>query len=587
MAIGLMRSSSDRTSISACLAGAVLRDLVPVPSRAAWSALSDTRRDALVAAAGRAQSTPWPDLPAALYRRFCEDGDRVAFETPYFARRSKLNALVLGEAVEGRGWFLEDIECGVALICDEAAWQLPAHNREVRSGVIRPEPTRHIVDLFAAETAAQLALVHALIGGAMRLQIEQAVRERVLSPYLQRSFWWMGLEGGRMNNWTVWCTQNVLIAAFTLPLSVQERQQIVARAGFSLDAFLAGYGEDGACPEGVYYYGHAALCLFTALDVLNAVTDGAVTPLFQTDKLRNIAEFLLYAHISGTSYANFGDSAAQLPGPDHRVGQFAAAVGSSRLAGFAARFGAGDRPDTLNLYDRLQAIFAKPVAGGHRPVEGFLPSIGMYVARDDAFYVAANAGHNGADHNHNDVGNLIVYRNGAPVLIDVGVETYSAKTFSRDRYDIWTMQSSYHNLPEIGGVMQCAGTEFSAREVTAHHGTNIASLDMDISGAYPPEAGLVLYHRRIVLERGRAVRVTDTFQADRPVTLNLMLAEKPRQDGDKITVGDSATLRLTGAASVATEQIAIIDPRLAQSWSGPLYRLRITPVANQIEVVIT
>ena len=81
------------------------------------------------------------------------------------------------------------------------------------------------------------------------------------------------------------------------------------------------------------------------------------------------------------------------------------------------------------------------------------------------FFVAAKGGHNAESHNHNDVGNFIVYRDGRPILIDAGVETYSRKTFSSQRYEIWTMQSAYHNLPTIDGVMQSPGRQFAAREV--------------------------------------------------------------------------------------------------------------------------
>src|SRR2546430_9673482 len=38
---------------------------------------------------------------------------------------------------------------------------------------------------------------------------------------------------------------------------------------------------------------------------------------------------------------------------------------------------------------------------------------------------SAWGGHNAQSHNHNDVGNFIVYGDGRPVLIDLGVETYS------------------------------------------------------------------------------------------------------------------------------------------------------------------
>jgi hypothetical protein len=44
-------------------------------------------------------------------------------------------------------------------------------------------------------------------------------------------------------------------------------------------------------------------------------------------------------------------------------------------------------------------------------------------------------------HNHNDVGNFILYVDGMPAIIDIGAVTYTALTFSKDRYKIWNMQS--------------------------------------------------------------------------------------------------------------------------------------------------
>ncbi len=583
-----MHISSSETSVSGLVSGCAIGELTPVPllTDRVWGTVAETQRAVLIKAAEAAQDAGWPDLPLSLFQRFTRDGNRVAFEDAYFGRRKKLSALVLGEAMERRGRFIGDIRQGVALICAEPVWQLPAHNREVRGGPISPDPVRPIIDLFAAETAAQLAVVSALFGAELDQPIEQNIRDRVLSPYLEREFWWMGESGGRMNNWTVWCTQNVLIAALSLPLSAPERTRIVARAAGSRDAFLAEYGEDGACPEGAYYYGHAALCLYTALDLLNRVSEGAVEPLFRTAKLRNIAEYILYPHISDDHYANFGDAAARMAGPDHRVAQFAAAVGSRSLGGFASRFARGDDPDAFSLYDRINGLFCTSDDVLYQPVEGYLPSIGMFVARDDRFYVAANAGHNGADHNHNDVGNLIVYKDGAPVLIDVGVETYCAKTFSPDRYDIWTMRSSYHNLPEVGGAMQEAGADRAARDVVAEHGESTAQLEMEIAGAYPASAGLVRYHRRVTLERGCAVNIADWFEADKPVVLNLMVAQEPQRTGDTLCIG-AAEIRLTGVAHIETEEIPVTDPKLSQSWSGPIYRLRLTPVADRINMVIS
>lgn len=65
------------------------------------------------------------------------------------------------------------------------------------------------------------------------------------------------------------------------------------------------------------------------------------------------------------------------------------------------------------------------------------------------------------------------YKFEKPVFIDPGVETYSRKTFSSERYTIWTMRSLYHNLPEINNTEQQAG-DYHA-EVVSFDGSSIRS----------------------------------------------------------------------------------------------------------------
>ena len=80
-------------------------------------------------------------------------------------------------------------------------------------------------------------------------------------------------------------------------------------------------------------------------------------------------------------------------------------------------------------------------------------------------FLAVKGGHNRKHHNHKDVGNFLVYNEGKPVLIGVGAGTYTAKNSSPQRYDIWTMQSAYHNLPTLDSVMQGYGGEYAARVI--------------------------------------------------------------------------------------------------------------------------
>ena len=81
----------------------------------------------------------------------------------------------------------------------------------------------------------------------------------------------------------------------------------VKQAAKSLDCFLKDYGEDGCCGEGVEYDRHAELCLFNALEVLNAVTQNTFAPVYLEKKIINIAEFVVNMHIADRYSFNFGD----------------------------------------------------------------------------------------------------------------------------------------------------------------------------------------------------------------------------------------------------------------------------------------
>ncbi len=128
-------------------------------------------------------------------------------------------------------------------------------------------------------------------------------------------------------------------------------------------------------------------------------------------------------------------------------------------------------PALLRSGDLAATPPAEPLDG-----EVWLPDLQMMAARErpgssQGLYVAAWGGHNAQSHNHNDVGNVIVFADGQPVLIDVGVGEYTAKTFSSRRYEIWTMQSAWHNLPTINGVDQGAGAGYRAEDAARSRST--------------------------------------------------------------------------------------------------------------------
>ena len=80
-------------------------------------------------------------------------------------------------------------------------------------------------------------------------------------------------------------------------------------------------------------------------------------------------------------------------------------------------------------------------------------------------------------------------------MIDVGVETYTAKTFSSKRYEIWTMQSAFHNLPTINGVMQAAGRQYRSARRELSRGRRGCGIRRRPGGGLPKEAGVEKWRR--------------------------------------------------------------------------------------------
>jgi hypothetical protein len=202
-------------------------------------------------------------------------------------------------------------------------------------------------------------------------------------------------------------------------------------------------------------------------------------------------------------------------------------------------------------------------------------------------YVAAWGAHNAQSHNHNDVGNFLVFANGQPVFIDVGAPTYTAQTFSSHRYDIWAFQSAYHNLPDINGAMQSAGRQFAAKAVRYRADDTMAEVQMDIASAYPPAAKVDQWSRTVRLARGQSVEITDAFELKEIVAPSLQNLVTPME----ATIGEAGRIRLHSTESTGkpvvtvalefdaeklsptVEKIDLTDDRLIRSWGKNLNRI--------------
>ena len=226
--------------------------------------------------------------------------------------------------------------------------------------------------------------------------------------------------------------------------------------------------------------------------------------------------------------------------------------------------------------------------------DAWLPGIQVMTARVKegsaaGLYLAAQGGHNAESHNHNDVGNFLVYADGQPAIIDVGVETYTAKTFSSKRYEIWTMQSAYHNCPTIDGVMQAAGRQFAASDVNYRSTEDDAEFRLNIAKAYPPEAHLDSWIRTLRLTRStNMIEVTEDYvvkQAPKEITLTFMTpcrVDASTAGQLSLAVNSAKPVHIQFDSAVfqpSVEEVPIEDARLRGTWGDRLYRIRLRATA--------
>lgn len=582
-----------------------LKSFTPFPTYSdenAYASLSNNLKQQIIKEGEAFLNYSYPVLMATDYMAFLRTGNRVNFETKYFARRDALCSLVIAECVERKGRFIDDIINGIFCICEESGWQLPPHNSYLRDQpqLLLPDSDKPVIDLFACETGALLSCIYYVLGSLLdqyepciKKKIHCEIEKRIIVPYLNEHFWWMGSGYEKMCNWTPWCTQNILITALLVDFSSEIQRKVFDQAAASCDYFLKDYEEDGCCDEGAQYFRHAGLCLGVALNIMNCVSDNTFAEIFSLRKIQNMFSFILNMHVDDKYYVNFADCCAvagRCTVQDYLLGKWA---NLPSLMNFAASdYKAGgcklhtDEVYRISLYYRLQTIFNYEEIINYKATADveysdlYYKGVGLFIARSTDVCLAVKAGCNDDSHNHNDVGSITIYKKGRPLLVDIGVESYTAKTFSNRRYEIWTMQSGYHNLPTINGKDELAGTQYRASNITYVLDTTHPYIEMNIEGAFPSEAFTLTeqkgyYHRKVSLnKKDQYITIEDTTNCN-DVMLNFISYYEPLVLGNTINIGDLASMKITGGTYVTTEVLPITDERLQQAWDHYLYRIRI------------
>lgn len=598
-----------------------------------WNGLPAATRDAYIAAAERYLDYSWPVVNATDYLEIIRSGNRL--QNVYSGPRAAHSALVMGELVEGKGRFTDQIINAVWYFSEQTWWGWSAHFYLQQAPNGLPDVKEPTIDLGVGELANNLAWtwylfreefdkVHPLI--SIRLK-DEIIRKVIVPYYTREDFWWMSLRpdqgysvntpdnpwgdyrnehnprllvsakitGSGVNNWNPWVNYNMLNCILLLETDPLKKQEAIRKLIRSLDQFPNSYPDDGGCDEGPSYWGVAGSVLYQSLAVLKQVTGGKLD-VFQDPLIQNIGKYIYKVNIHAPYFINFADADPMTGGNPYQVYRYGKAIADPVMQQFGAYLArlnnwglkdlSGRIPDQIEQLMHLDEILNAD-AKEALVADFWLPDTQVGGGRDAAgsyegFFFGAKGGHNSEAHNHNDVGSAVMYYNGKPCLIDLGREEYTAKTFSKDRYDIWTMQSRYHNVPEINGVAQMQGRKYFAERTRFTADRHAVVFSTDIAKAYPQEASVKSWVRTYTLKRRKSFSIADQFefsQTPKGVTSsNLMTYCKVTElkPGLLQFEGDDFTLEMRYDAKVVkpkVEFIAVTDVKLKQYWPNGVSRV--------------
>ena len=535
-----------------------------------------------------------PLFAATLGLKFFRDGDRNAYQDEYTKRRVALNVYMFAEAIENNGEYIDKIIDLVWLICEETSWVIPAHyyvNKEFDSF---PDYMNDGVDLWSPKCANILCAAYNIlkprfdaVNPKIAARIAYEIDRRIIKNYIKNDYyWWLGFNGEGTNNWNIWINLNMLLLALSAPISKGEKVDVICKALKSVEVYISQYPDDGMCEEGPGYWFISGLALNRFLGTLYKLSDGKIDDIF-SKKAKNIFDYIFKVYVGSGRFINNADAASRCAGDFAEVYYVAKVTGSDKIMNFAGEIRKNFVPDqwfyqnpTFVLSDWAEACCELQDGEKIIPKSGYtyFPSAQMYInCFGNGTFFSANGGNNAVAHNHNDVGNFTVFKNGVPFVIDVGSADYVRDTFTEKRYDIWCYQSNYHNVPEIGGFAQHNGEDFFADDVSYSD----SEFSLEMKNAYENGKDIHYWRRDFKIEN-EVIKLMDSFELSEPmnIALTFMLASKPVISGKKVTLNNGenslSIIYDNSVYYIEVEGIDISNDRtLSFDWGDIIYRLRL------------
>ena len=574
---------------------------VPFPAygdRAGWDKVMGSWKETFIERGEKALDYRWQVVTATDYLTHNRGQSQGKADAHIGANLMAIIDLFFAELATGQGRYMDQLMDGTFAMCEVTSWVRSHHLSHQKSHRFFPEYDDNAIDLVAGDVGAVMAWVYYYfheefdkIEPEISRRLLHELDKRIMTPYLNDTHYgWKGdhfnPEKNHLNNWTPWCSINCLQVFALCEKDLDRFAKAAYMSMESVDKYLNNIEGDGCCDEGPTYWYQGPAKNFEYLEFLKWVTGGKVDAL-GNPMIRRMGEYITTSTIGNGWVVNFSDASAK--GADNAliIYNYGKGVDSPLMKHYAAYALKGGPAPVMRdrfIIRMFYSLLIKDELEKETPELVFEPYTWYpetqicYMREKDGFFVASKGGHNAQSHNHNDIGTVSLYYKAIPFLIDAGVGTYITKTFSSHRYEIWSMQANYHNVPMLNGVPEKEGRKFASKQATFDPKT--MTFAVDFAGTYPAEACVKSMLRKVSLKNGK-VTIKDSYslsESRQAADFNwLTWGDVDIETPGKVSItvqGETVTLNYDGKKlEPVLETIVQDDPPLKRVWGDKIYRV--------------
>ncbi len=588
----------------------------PSSDREAWEPWRQHRLGKhWISVARRHSETPIRRVTNELYADAYRADSRAVFNEVFPAYRERLNSFLFAECVDPTGEYIPGLVEEITEYSKLSTWVTPAHDQDRENF----DGKTIEIDLGSAQAAMLFTCMDYLLGERLPQSTRELIRSeidrRIFDPFRQRIetgrdvYWWIPCT----HNWNTVCVACILGCALWLKEDRRERAWYLALADDLIQYSNQGFGKEGFYTEGLSYWNYGLGNYIAAAEMVRAAT-GCRIDWLRDPVPQMAARYGVRMEVQDGLYPTFADS------------QMESAPGSwvrNWLNNRIETDPGGDRTkDTsIDAFDSLERqSVTMLLLNMFHTVDGQeafrldydLPRREWY--EDDQFLIcrpdraatdglAATfiGGHNGVNHNHNDLGTFAVALNGRYLICDPGLETYTDRTFSKNRYLSNLLNSYGHPVPVVAGRLQSPGVGQHRPGFGADYFASIVETDfsdaadrvvMDLTKAYSVES-LVKLERTFHYERtirGK-LEITDHVVFDRPESFEAALityANWEMADNGRVTLtneGASVEVSVQSDDGVLDFEHCVIQESSTPTRLAWRFRVPVVEAIVQISVV--